>query len=72
MGGLGLAPAVAQRQPGAFGQRVRPPGGGFGQLGDRRGFLLAAELPDGACLAAIPAIRPYTRLSGSGLVIYVG
>jgi hypothetical protein len=47
MGRLGLPLAVAQRQARAFGQQVGPAARGLGQLGDRRGFLLAAEPPGG-------------------------
>ena len=58
VGGLGLPFAVAQRQPGAFGQQVGPAVRGLGQFGDRRGILLPPGRQAGACLAAIPAIRP--------------
>jgi hypothetical protein len=45
VGRLGLPFAVAQRQPGAFGQQVGPAVRDLGQLGDRRGIPLPAGPP---------------------------
>jgi hypothetical protein len=45
VGRLGLPFAVAQRQPGAFGQQVGPAVRDLGQLGDRRSIPLPAGPP---------------------------
>jgi hypothetical protein len=44
-GGVGPAFAEAERRARALGQQARPPGRGFGQFGDRHGFLVCGEPP---------------------------
>ena len=54
-GALGLSLAVAQGQPGAFGQQVGTPVCGLGQFGDRHGFRRTANAPDGGMLRRRPS-----------------